>query len=344
MRRLLLVAMMLGCCIGSAGYGQQAARREHYGRRLEPDVSVVLHGAGQSDEVSFAAYTKAMGAARPMLSMSYVDLHDDLGAYFLRVRNELARYPDLVIPQIGLAMNEGESGRHYEGSVGRGVEDARLKQLVAGLQSLGRPVFLRIGYEFNGSWNGYKAVDYVAAFRRIAEMLRGAGLENVALVWDWSADAELDAEHASWMKREPVSRYAAFYPGDDVVDWWGVNLFSEESLHADATKAFLQDAGRHRFPVMIGESAPRGHPVSEGQGAVDHWFKPYFALIRQSPGIKAFCYIDWDWRRYPQWADWGDSRVQNDPVVLGFYRGEIADKLYADARGRAETMRLLRAR
>ncbi len=343
-RRLLLVAAMLGGCIGSVGHGQQPARRENYGRRLEPDASVVLHGAGQSDEVSFAAYTKAMGTARPMLSMSYVDLHDDLAAYFLRLRKELASYPDLIIPQIGLAMNEGESSRHYEGSVGRGVDDARLKQLCAGLQSLGRPVFLRIGYEFNGNWNGYKAADYVAAFRRLAGLLRAAGLENVALVWDWSADAELDAEHGSWVKSDPRSRYAAYYPGDDVVDWWGLNLFSEESLHAGATEVFLKDAAGHRFPVMIGESAPRGHPVSEGQGAVDHWYKPYFALIRSSPEIKAFCYVDWDWRRYPQWADWGDSRVQDDPAVLGFYKGEVADKLFADARGRAETLKLLRAR
>ena len=57
---------------------------------LEPEASVVLHGAGQSDETSFAAYTKVMGPAKPMLSMSYVDLHDDLDAYFARLRAELA--------------------------------------------------------------------------------------------------------------------------------------------------------------------------------------------------------------------------------------------------------------
>jgi hypothetical protein len=320
------------------------APRAFYGRRLEPRESVVLHGAGQSDETSFAAYTNAMSPARPMLSMSYVDLRDDLPAYFARLRAELARHPDLIVPQIGLSLNAGEARKHYEGEVARGVDDARLRTLCDGFRSLHRPVFLRIGYEFNGSWNGYGAAQYVAAFRHIAAAIRGCGLENVALVWDWSVDAELDAEHGGAARSDAAMRYAAFYPGDDAVDWWGVNLFSAESLSAPATKNFLDDAAKRRFPVMIGESAPRGHPVSEGQAAVDAWFVPYFALIRSSPVIKAFCYIDWDWRVYPQWADWGDSRVQDDPAVLRFWRGEIVSPLYADARGRAETLRLLRAK
>jgi hypothetical protein len=315
------------------GISTVPAPRGFYGRRLEPRESVVLHGAGQSDQTSFAAYSKAMSPARPMLSMSYVDLRDDLPAYFTRLRAELARYPDLIVPQIGLSLNAGEARKHYEGEVARGVDDARLQTLCAGFKSLDRPVFLRVGYEFNGAWNGYDAVRYVSAFRHIGAAIRGCGLENVALVWDWSVGAELDAEHGGAASSDAAQRYGAFYPGDDAVDWWGLNLFSSESLAAAATKGFLDDAARHRFPVMIGESAPRGHSVSQGQGAVDAWFVPYFALIRSSPAIKAFCYIDWDWRVYPQWADWGDSRVQDDPAVL-----------YADARSRTETLRLLRAR
>jgi hypothetical protein len=345
MRSLAVLVGLLAMAVPSSPDGD--APRAFYGRRLEPQRSVVLHGAGQSDETSFAAYTKAVAPARPMLSMSYVDLRDDLRGYFARLRAELARYPDLIVPQIGLSMNAGEAKKHYEGDVARGVDDARLQQMCAGLRSLNRPAFLRIGYEFNGSWNGYEATSYVGAFRHIASTLRGCGLENVALVWDWSADAELDTEHGgfgSLWSGDPAKRYAAFYPGDDAVDWWGLNLFSEESLTAGATKAFLNDAARHRFPVMIGESAPTKHPVSEGRQVVDGWYTPYFKLIRSSPGIKAFCYIDWDWRTYPQWASWGDSRIEDNPDVLRFYRGEVASPLYADARGRSETMQLLRAK
>ena len=318
--------------------------RGFYGRRLEPRESVVLHGAGQSDESSFAAYTQAVSPAKPMLSMSYVDLRDDLPAYFARVKAELARYPELIVPQIGLAMNRGDAKQHYEQQVADGVDDARLAQLCDGLKSLDRPVFLRIGYEFNGPWNGYKPASYVAAFRHVVERVRACGLENVAMVWDWSADQELDAEKGGASTNDAMARVMEFYPGDAYVDWWGINLFRTRTLTSEATRGFLAEADRRKFPVMIGESTPFGHNVSEGQKVVEEWFAPYFGLIRSSRGIKAFCYIDWDWSGYPQWSSWGDARIEKNGVVLGFYRGQVEGKLFADAGDRAETMELLRAK
>jgi hypothetical protein len=318
--------------------------RKFYGRRLEPRASVVLHGAGQSDGVSFAAYTKAMSPARPMLSMSYVDLHDDLPAYFARVRTELKQYPELIVPQIGLSMNAGAAKTHYEQEVADGVDDSLLRVLCEGLRSLDRPVFLRVGYEFNGPWNGYKPVSYVAAFRHVATAVRGCGLENVAMVWDWSADQELDAEKAGADVHAAQARRDAFYPGDAWVDWWALNLFSAKSLTASATREFLDEADRRGFPVMIAESTPVHRSVSDGQKVIDDWYAPYFGLIRSSRGIKAFCYIDWDWSVYPQWADWGDARVEKNAAVLAFYRGQVEGKLFAGAMGRAETMPLLRAK
>jgi hypothetical protein len=318
--------------------------RAYYGRRLEPREPVVLHGAGQSDGTSFAAYTKALAPARPMLSMSYVDLHDDLGAFFTRLGDELAKYPDLIVPQIGLAMNEGDAKKHYEQEVADGVDDSRLRALCAGLKSLDRPVFLRVGYEFNGSWNGYQPQSYIAAFRRVASSIRSCGLENVAMVWDISAEAELDAENGGAQVSDAAKRWDAYYPGDAFVDWWAINLFRSEALTAEATRAFLAEADRRRFPVMIGESTPFHHSVEDGQRSIDVWFAPYFGLIRSQPGVKAFCYIDWDWSAFPQWKDWGDGRIERDATVLTFYRSQVGAPLIANARNRAATLKLLNTR
>ena len=314
--------------------------RAFYGRRLEPKEGV-LHGAGQSDESSFAAYTKAVAPARPMLSMSYVDLHDDIPTYFTRLHTELARYPDFIIPQIGLSLNAGEARKHYDSAVATGLEDAHLQQICDGIRSLDRPVFLRVGYEFNGSWNGYSPASYIAAFRHVAQSVRTCGLDNVALVWDWSAGAELDAEEGGASADEANRRYMAFYPGDAWVDWWGINIFGAANLWSKATATFLHDATQHRMPVMIGESTPKGHSVTEGERLVSAWYRPYFGLIRSSPGVKAFCYINWDWSIYPQWADWGDARVEANSDVLKFYRGEVSQALYAGARDRTSTLKLL---
>jgi hypothetical protein len=84
--------------------------------------------------------------------------------------------------------------------------------------------------------------------------------------------------------------------------------------------------------------------VQEGQRIIDAWYAPYFGLIHSAPGIKAFCYINWDWSVYPQWRDWGDGRIEEDPTVLKFYRAEVQRSLYASSRGRAATLTLLRAK
>ena len=144
--------------------------------------------------------------------------------------------------------------------------------------------------------------------------------------------------HAAAVRRD------AFYPGDAYVDWWAINLFSTKSLTASATRDFLDEADRKGFPVMIGESTPFHHNVAEGKAIIDAWYAPYFGLIRSSPGIKAFCYIDWDWGAYPQWADWGDARIEKNAAVLSFYRAQVVSKLFTGAAGRASTMSLLRAK
>jgi hypothetical protein len=299
----------------------------YFGRKLEPRGHVVLHGAGQTDDPSFRAYSVAVSPAKPMLYMTYVDLKDDLPAFFAGLGTTLQSYPDYLVPQIGLSLNAGQATTHYEAQVADGSLDSRLAQLCTGLNSLKRPVYLRIGYEFNGQWNGYQPEPYIAAFRRIVVALRACSPETAA-VWDFAADgAAID--------------YMRFYPGDGYVDWWGINLFAEESLTSAATRHFLADALGHKFPVMIGESTPRGHPVTEGQRVIDGWYRPYFELLRTTPQIKAFCYISWDWRQYPQWADWGDARIEDNPVVLAFYRGAVGDKLYQPAVGEAATRALL---
>ncbi|WP_442307301.1 hypothetical protein [Terriglobus sp. YAF25] len=142
-------------------------------------------------------------------------------------------------------------------------------------------------------------------------------------MWDWSPDAELDQQRAGAAAAFAAARWQQFYPGDAYVDWWGVNLFSPPTLSSAATREFLAEADNRRFPVMIAESTLRGASVHDPHAAIDQWFAPYFGLLRGTKGIKAICYIDWDWRIYPQWADWGDARIESDATVLEFYRSQV---------------------
>jgi hypothetical protein len=82
---------------------------------------------------------------------------------------------------------------------------------------------------------------------------------------------------------------------------------------------------------MIGESSPAGVGTSGGQASWDSWFSPYFALIAENPSIKMFCYINTDWTGYPdfpQWASWGDARLQENALIADMYAQELASPRY----------------
>ncbi len=161
--------------------------RLNFGRRLEPQGDVVIHGAGQ-DPGAFKQYFGAVGERKPTLYMTYVTLKRDMPAYFRWLKQELdAYFPSVLVPQIGLhlagdALDERPEP-HYEHEVAQGRLDEQIHAFCEGLRTLQRPAYIRIGFEFNGPWNGYEPEAYKAAWQRIVTALREHHLDEVAAVW-----------------------------------------------------------------------------------------------------------------------------------------------------------------
>ena len=232
-------------------------RRGAYGRRLEPVGDGVLHGAGQDAE-AFRAYCADVAPHTPALFMTYVSVKDDVPAYFNSLTLELKRYaPKVIVPQIGLIMTGGADTdhhpeQHYEREVAEGRYDQPIDALCAGLRRLDRPAYLRIGFEFNGPWFGYEPEAYKAAWMRIAATLRRHQLQEVAAVWCYCPlPSAREADHGR--DRD----YLPYYPGDEWVDWWAIDLFSVGDFTADNTLAFMADARHHwkRTPHGYGTRA-----------------------------------------------------------------------------------------
>jgi len=299
------------------------------GRTLEPRAGGIIHGAGQSDS-EFASYCSAL-KHQPILYMTYVGLKRNMDDYFTRLAALLAQYPDsYLIPQIGLSMTrDGSPEEHYEQQVAAGAYDGQLLALCEGLKRLNRPVFLRIGYEFNGHWNGYEPGTYIQAWRRIVQALQDHGLHEVAAVWCYAPD-------------DGQQDFMSFYPGDDHVDWWGIDCFDVSHFTAPQTLRFLACAAEHGYPVMIGESTPRHVGVLDGAESWNQWFSPYFQFMHDHPMVKAFCYISWDWSGYEQWKDWGDARIGANPQVRRLYDCELADPRYLHGGEESAVRRQLR--
>ncbi|MFK7922411.1 MAG: hypothetical protein AB8H47_10670 [Bacteroidia bacterium] len=301
-------------------------KRNHYGAKYEP-IQGVLHGAGQ-DIDGFNDYTQVLGTERyPIFYMTYVGITDSkerVAEWGAGLKRELSTMPADVMPQIGLNMTGGnDDGSGQVGSVAEGKFDEQIAIFIQALQALDRKCYVRIGYEFEGAWNGYEPAGYVASFIKITQELRAANVE-AATVWCSGGGS------ANFM---PWQQLLTYYPGDEWVDWWGIDIFSPEEITDPRLLAFLQKADEYQKPVMIGETTPRFVGTLGGITSWNAWFKPFFQLVYKNPQIKAISYINWDWVFWSdklgfQWHDWKDARIEQNDTISQAYVQELSKPIF----------------
>ncbi|MDQ8199765.1 hypothetical protein QEH56_16500 [Pelagicoccus enzymogenes] len=328
MKKRTICILVSILCIGLVACANDGyVERKNFGALYEP-LDRVLHGGGQ-DPAGFLEYADALGEDRyPVLWMTYIGLEHppehilDWGKGVKRDLDAIGR--DDLMPQIGLSMTGGnDDGSGLDALVARGDYDAQIEAFCEALAFIGRDSFVRIGYEFEGSWNNYSEAGFVGSWKRITTAMRERDLP-VATVW---------CSGGGSAGPRPIEEVMAFYPGDEWVDWWGVDVFSPGEIGMDWITDFCELSGEHGKPVMLGEVTPRHVGVLDGQKDWDEWFGPFFERIRSQPEIKAFCYINWEWDYWSrklgfQWHDWGDARLQMNETVLEAYRMELDRSLY----------------
>ena len=220
----------------------------------------------------------------------------------------------------------------FDADVAAGKYDAQIAELVKGFAALQRPVWLRIGYEFNGAWTKFSPEPFKAAWVRITKAMRANRVTNrtVANVWDYTADAPV----------APDGLVKSWYPGDEWVDWWGVNVFSgvaapdSQWVNGSNGLGFLQAAAARGFPVMFGESTPRQNPMKW-----EPWFESYVSLMHDPAlTVRAFNYINWDWSKAspPPGMNWGNCRIEGSAVAAQWQAEMKTPGKYFHARSKAD--------
>lgn len=206
----------------------------------------------------------------------------DYGAGTISFTETLEAYPEAALA-IGLALTDpggatptaalqAIAGFEDAGVTADDVARARahVEALIDYLIEIDRDVFLRIGYEFDGPWNGYQPAPYKSAFRYIAERLDAREADRVATVWQSAAAPMQDPPY----RPSDTVHFETWYPGDDAVDWVGLSVFTPWSVDENPWGCLDPEAGalhparvRDRIfafarardkPVMIGEAAPQG--------------------------------------------------------------------------------------
>jgi len=230
----------------------------------------------------------------------------DHGGGAQHLQYEVEKYPDTVM-QVGLYMVD------VLDAIIEGKYDNNIKKIGKWIKKANRPVYLRIGYEFDGPHNHYDPELYVKAYRYIVEKFRRSGVNNVAYVWH---------SYANYTKR-PVMDW---YPGDEYVDWVAVSYFNSMKKYLDQ---IVEIAQAHNKPLMIAEATPCGIGVRYAKNALKRWYEPFFEFV-DSCDVKAISYINCDWEALPMWKGqgWKDSRVEANPTIKKRWLEEVQKKKY----------------
>lgn len=220
----------------------------------------------------------------------------------------------------------GLSMVNHNKNVAKGKHDKLIIELGEWIKTTKRPVFLRIGYEFDGwDWNNYKKKHFLKAWKRIYNIFRKIKVDNVAFVWQSKGTGSSQKVLEEW------------YPGDEFVDWCGYSYFNNPD------EEMIQFARKHKKPVFIAEACPvlkddfgNFHADLKKNPKLiwKNWFVPFFETIEKNKDvIKAFSYINVDWKSQMMWAtnDYFknvDSRIQKSEYITKKWLTEIAKEMY----------------
>ncbi|MBT3233688.1 MAG: T9SS type A sorting domain-containing protein [Calditrichaeota bacterium] len=328
----------------------------HYGAKYEPPDGKTIHGLGWHG-ASQDAYMEMMpDTLQPLIFQMMKDVPGISGRGGLTVTNLLAAFRAENINQRTQFVEWSFHFRDDGVVIDREFADTReydgyIDTVAIALREYGRPVFIRPGLEMNGNWNGYHPYIFPRAYRKFVEGLRRRGVDNFATVWCYEPDAAADfadsTDRGGWK----------WYPGDDVVDWFGLDPFDADHFDPAGpdsidrggqwvltkkgkSEKFLSFAEAREKPVYLNELSarhvwitPHDEEVDSTHGEVDwnYWFAPFFEFMENHPNIKGFNYINLDWTQIGRWETWGDARLEINEYIRDMWIKEISSERYLNA-------------
>jgi hypothetical protein len=205
--------------------------------------------------------------------------------------------------------------------IARGVYDAYFNEFADTMKLFGNPVFVSINHEMNGTWypysegfagSGVTAADFVAAWRRVAGIFKARGASNVAWVW---------SPNVPDVGPVPFSKY---YPGDDVVDWVGVSLYSGNPM-SNLRQIYATYSSKKPIFVTEWATAPEKSQFYSGYPGDAKWVSEFFKSLEANyPRVKAISWFQWD-------KEDGNYLLQRVPEQVAAYSTAIRKPRYVEA-------------
>ncbi len=307
---LILISLLLIIFTGYFSFTCRA--QETTSNKFTPPEGKVIFVIGQ-DNATIDTYVKNIGIT-PAGFMFYTSIQNldgifepiNHGAGPSYAQHLINKYPNSVI-QIGLYMVNALDG------INQGKYDDNISKLSDWLKKIKRPVYLRIGYEFDFDQNDYEPNKYIKAYKRIVDQFRNKQVKNVVYVWHSQAYSTANSV-MNW------------YPGDEYVDWFGISYFNQRTKQMDLISDL---AKKHKKPLMIAEATPQGIGTYYALNAWERWFEPFFKFVEEKD-VKLVSYINSNWETMPMWKGqgWKDARVEANKKIKKWWTTEIKKAKY----------------
>ncbi len=180
-----------------------------------------------------------------------------------------------------------------------GAVDGRIDREAARLRAFGDPFFLLLHHEPEGEvdprpGSGMTARDFAAMYRYVVHRLRADGVTNAVTV----------VAYMNYERWYAQPWWPELYPGDDVVDWLGLDTYLDAEpggFHSGDFTSMLRRGAGTRFPgfyawaitvhpdkpLMLAEWGVYGRAVDKAQA-----FATVLPALARLPAIKAMVYFD----------------------------------------------------
>jgi beta-mannanase len=216
--------------------------------------------------------------------------------------------------------------------------DADLERWADEARVFGSPLLVEWGTEMNGkwfSWNGRfnhpnGAEQFRRAFRHIVELTRQRKALNIT--WVFHVNAEDDPD-------EDWNRFENYYPGSDVVDWFGISLYAatrpDENSWTRTVPTLDETIERlvtldPTKPIVLSEF---GAPASNRHGDAGQWADEALGGIVSGrwPALRGFSWWNESWENDDLAAHNTVMKVERLPGVAAAFRKYVSDPRVLDA-------------
>lgn len=219
-----------------------------------------------------------------------------------------------AMPHIAWEPNEG---------LGKVQDDAYLQGWAQACAYYREPIFLRFASEMNGDWEAWSGDPdrYIAKWRLVCNVMRRVA-PNVIMVWCPFAT--------------PKSTIPLYYPGDEYVDWVGLNVYSVVVHEGNINKRAVENAVQHlefiynlyssRKPIAVCEyAATHFCQATNGETvdfAVREMRRMYEAIQLRFPRVRMINWFSVD--TVEEGLAHNDYSLTTNATVLATYRSLVS--------------------